>query len=100
MRKFLLIGLFLIIGACAHQNKEEQNVHYQCGNKHIVVEWSNRESMLLHMEGQNYMLVHAISVSGDKYENRPSHLVFLKRESGIFLEIADKRLPICQQVEE
>lgn len=91
------------LSACSLFNRQaapepEREISYKCGNREISVSWQNTETVLLKMDGINYLLRHGISASGAKYESKAARIIFWNKGADNYLEINGKNYPPCQEV--
>lgn len=103
MKKILTLLAVVAVSACSLLSRQsdaepEREISYKCGNKEITVTYENTETVLLKMDGINYLLRHGISASGAKYESKAARMVFWNKGNDNTLIIDDKVYPPCQEI--
>lgn len=94
----MLLMIPLLIAGCASKVKVEKAVSYKCGTQIISTEVLSDNSMIVKIDGINYVLTKVASNNGNRYDNLPSEISFREQNGEKFVTIKGIAYPMCQEM--
>lgn len=88
----------LLLISCANKVEVKDATKYKCGNQVIMAEILDDDTVVITLDGKNYVLNNVVAASGAKYENIASGIVFWNKGSDNYLEIKGQNYPLCQEI--
>lgn len=98
MYKYLMLFLPLLLISCANKVEVKDINKYKCGSQVVTAEILDDDTIVLTLDGKNYVLNNVIAASGAKYENVASGIVFWNKGSDNYLEIKGQGYPMCKEI--
>lgn len=98
MKKLLgILMLPFVMAGCANTVEIEDKASYKCGNAIIEATFFDDDTMMVAMDGKEYVLDINDEASGDKYENMADKVVFWDK-GDIYFELNGQGYPTCQKI--
>lgn len=98
MKKYGILLLMLLISACASSVEVEERVEYKCGQQVILTELLDDDSMIVKINGDNYVLDRVETSSGKRYDNVSAQISIWKKSGDVNLWIKEHQYPLCKEI--
>ena len=95
--KKLLLSMLLLSG-CANTVDVEDTIEYKCGEKVVMAEFLDDESIILRVNGANTVLTRTATDEGKRYDNSDSKMTFTEQKGNVYLSIEGKTYPLCSKI--
>lgn len=98
MMKYWILGLPMLIMACANTVEVEDQAEYKCGEQIVQAEMLDDNSMIVTINGVKNVLSRVAASTGERYENIATKVSFMEQDGDKYLSIQGRRYPMCQRI--
>lgn len=99
MKKYMFgMALLLAAAACTNSVEVKNELEYKCGSQVVRAEVLDDNSMVVHMNGVNYVLTRVAYADGTRYENLVSNVSLTSTGGDTYLAVNGVNYPMCQEI--
>ena len=88
----------LLLAGCSHVVSVDETVEYKCGEKIVLAEYLDDESVILKINGKSTVLSRSETDEGERFDNSDSHMTLIKKDGAVYLGIEGKVYPMCLEI--
>ena len=97
MKKICLLFAFFLI-SCAHEIGIDNAARYKCGAQIVDLTFLDDESIVLNINGQNYVLNQINTSVGEQYMNEEETVSVLTYGDDVYVTVNGSSSPLCYQI--
>jgi len=97
--KYAVFMMFLLLLGCTPTVEVDDVKQYKCGAEIINATFLEDNSMILRVNGTNYVLNRSAANSGRRYDNADSKITFMQQGSNTYLIMNGQNYPLCLEIE-
>lgn len=99
MKKYVFgLAVLLAAAGCTNSVEVKNKLEYKCGSQVIRSEVLDDNSMIVHMNGVNYVLTRVAYPDGTRYENLVSRVSLTATDGGTYLAVNGVNYPMCEEI--
>ena len=97
--KYTTFAAFLLLFGCTPSVDVDDVRQYKCGAQIIKASFLDDNSVILGVNGTNYVLERSAANSGRRYDNNDSNITFMQQGRNTYLIMDGKNYPLCLELE-
>ncbi len=97
MKKICFLFAFFLI-SCAHEVGIDNAARYQCGEQIVDLVFSDDETIVINIGGQNYVLNQINTSVGEQYMNEEETVSVLTYGDDVYVTVNGSRSPLCYKI--
>lgn len=94
-------GIFaiLLLQACTHSVNVDDIKQYKCGSEIIKATFLDDDSMIVDVNGSNYVLNRSAANYGQRYDNNDSKVTFMQQGNNTYFIMNGNNYPLCLEID-
>ncbi len=94
------IGIFFVLWlmACTYGAGVNESLTYQCGGQIVDLVFSDDETIVINISGQNYVLNQVNTSVGEQYMNEEQNIMVVTDGNDVYVTINGVSFPQCAQI--
>ena len=97
--RYWICVLLTFVSACTPSVEIDEVKQYKCGAEIVKASFLEDNSMILGVNGTNYVLNRSATTSGTRYDNDNSSISFMQQGRNTYLIMNGKNYPLCLELE-
>lgn len=97
--KSRILGIIVLLSSCTPSVDVDDIRQYKCGIQIIKATFLDDNSIILGVNGTNYVLERSAANSGRRYDNANSKVTFIQQGNNTYLTMNGQNYPLCLELE-
>ena len=94
-----IVAFMLLLAGCSHVVNVEKTTEYKCGDKIVLVEYLDDESVVVKINGVNTVLSRSETDSGERFDNSDSKTTLIRKSNdSVYLSTEGAVYPKCLEI--